>query len=443
MASLVSYKGGLRRIEFAFSPNEKRRAIYLGRVSAKAARAFKSRVEEIIGDRLATRPHDPELSKWLASRDEKTLAKLRRAGLADGVGLADVTLGAFMDKLFKTMAVKPSTRGAYEPIRKNLEMYFTPDRLVRTIGPAGADAWRAWLVKDQKLSTATVSRRVIAARTFWRRAVRWRLASENPFEGLRSGLQVNDDRRQFIPAEDIEKVIAEAPDAEWRALVALARYGALRVPSEVFALRWIDVDWAEGTILIRSSKTAHVEGGATRTIPMFPQLRRWLMDAFEDAEDGATHVVTRRRWAAENLRTTFAKLVQRAGLEIWPRPFGNLRASRESELLREFDLATVARWVGHSREVCARHYATSCDLDADFARAVAGSDSRQQKRQQNGPEQRCTSVTPDRADCEKHPENKGDVAFEHAGSQADKPPGRSRQDSNLQPLPPEGSALSN
>jgi hypothetical protein len=35
-----------------------------------------------------------------------------------------------------------------------------------------------WLVEIQKLTPATVARRVIAARTLWRRAIRWKLAAE-------------------------------------------------------------------------------------------------------------------------------------------------------------------------------------------------------------------------------------------------------------------------
>jgi hypothetical protein len=51
-------------------------------------------------------------------------------------------------------------------------------RPLRENGPEKTAAnWRAWLVENQKLSPATVARRVIAARTLWRRAIRWKLAA--------------------------------------------------------------------------------------------------------------------------------------------------------------------------------------------------------------------------------------------------------------------------
>jgi len=35
----------------------------------------------------------------------------------------------------------------------------------------------------------------------------------------------------------------------------------------------------------------------------------------------------------QNLRTTFEKIVTRAGLVLWPKPFQNLRSTRETELM--------------------------------------------------------------------------------------------------------------
>jgi hypothetical protein len=105
MASIVNYGGGLKRIEF---PNGPRKMIRLGRVNAKVASMWLAKVEAIIADRLAMRPHDAELSKWLGDLDEKMLARLRTAGLADGVGLAQTALGDFLERQAATMSAKQS-----------------------------------------------------------------------------------------------------------------------------------------------------------------------------------------------------------------------------------------------------------------------------------------------------------------------------------------------
>lgn len=348
---------------------EVRRAGRCDAARANVARTWLDKVEAILADRLANRPHDAEVSCWLAGLDETMLARLRAAGLADGVGLASMTLGAFLARYMGAMAAKPATRTFYGHTRRNLETYFGTARAMKDIHEADADEWRAWLASHEKLSPATIARRVIAARTMWKRALRWKLASENPFAGIKAGHQENEARKHFVTRELMCKVMDQAPDAEWRCIIALARYGGLRCPSEVFALRWGDVDWDAGRFIVHSPKTEHHEGKGTRTVPIFPELRPFLLAGFEAAEPGTEHVVTRHRLGSANLRQQLERSISRAGLAAWPRLFQNLRASRETELMREYDLSTVCKWIGNSPTVAAKHYAMSVDLNADFRRA--------------------------------------------------------------------------
>lgn len=46
-----------------------------------------------------------------------------------------------------------------------------------------------------------------------------------------------------------------------------------------------------------------------------------------------------------------------AGHAIWPKPWQNMRATRETELLQKFPLHVVAGWLGHSPNVALKHYA--------------------------------------------------------------------------------------
>ena len=83
--------------------------------------------------------------------------------------------------------------------------------------------------------------------------------------------------------------------------------------------------------------------------------------------------IARQGWLNCNLRTTFSRLVKRAGLEAWPRLFHNLRASRETELLEEFPVHVVAQWLGHDAKVCLKHYAQT--TEDHFDRASGGAES--------------------------------------------------------------------
>jgi integrase len=435
MATIVTYNGGLRRIEFSLTPNGPRKIVRLGHVTVKVAEGWKSKIEAIVADKGLRRSHDPELAAWLAGLDESILARLRAVGLAEGVGLSQTTLGAFLERYFGMLTGKPATRTFYGHTRRNLEEHFGKGKAIQGIGAVEADGWRAWLVEHEKLSAATVARRVIAARTFWRKAVRWKLAAENPFAEVKAGHQANDARKVFVPRSVIDNIMAEAPDAEWRAIIALSRYGGLRCPSEHYALRWRDVDWERGAIRVTVPKLAHIEHCAFRTVPLFPELRDLLLELFDATPDGAEYVISRHRLGAMNLRQQFTRIIARAGAKPWPRLFHNLRASRETELMREYDLTTVCKWIGNSPAVAATHYATSIDLDGDFRRAAGLGGQAQQKEQQtaqlHADSDKSQARTSNEDTREVHVKNRGKVNSEHAWPIADKDIRWALQDSNL------------
>ena len=61
-------------------------------------------------------------------------------------------------------------------------------------------------------------------------------------------------------------------------------------------------------------------------------------------------------WRNCNLRTTFEKIIKRAGLKKWPRLFHNLRSSRQTELEDQFPSHVVCAWMGNSEKVARKHY---------------------------------------------------------------------------------------
>ena len=92
--------------------------------------------------------------------------------------------------------------------------------------------------------------------------------------------------------------------------------------------------------------------------------------AYDRLEDPAAvvtgPVVTRYTSADQNLRTTFEKIVKRAGLTPWPKPFQNLRATRKSELMDTYSAHVVVSRIGHSEKVAREHYLQT--TDAHFGR---------------------------------------------------------------------------
>ena len=72
-------------------------------------------------------------------------------------------------------------------------------------------------------------------------------------------------------------MLEHGPDAEWRLIFALCRFGGLRCPSELLCLEGSDVLWDRDRIRIHSPKKEADEQGGDRFIPIFPELRPYLV----------------------------------------------------------------------------------------------------------------------------------------------------------------------
>ncbi len=181
-------------------------------------------------------------------------------------------------------------------------------------------------------------------------------------------VQANKSREHFVFREDTTKVLEACPDAEWRLIVSLCRFGGLRCPSEILELRREDIVWDQNRILVTSRKTEHHAGHETRVIPLFPELVEPLRDVFEQAAEGAVYLITRYRSQNSNLRTQFNRIVRRAGLKPWPKPFQNCRSTRETELMESYPAHVVCAWIGNSEAVARKHYLQV--TDEHFQRAA-------------------------------------------------------------------------
>jgi hypothetical protein len=130
----------------------------------------------------------------------------------------------------------------------------------------------------------------------------------------------------------------------------------LRCPSEILRLSWSDVDWERDRITVYTSKTEHHRDGGVRQIPIFPELKPYLDDAWELASDKTKHIITKYRQPNANLRTQLGRIISRAGVEPWPKLFQNLRTTRETELADYYPPHVVCYWIGNSEAVARDHY---------------------------------------------------------------------------------------
>lgn len=292
-----------------------------------------------------------------------------------------VTLASLLDRFDATVAVKPSTHYKYRQVADSLRAFLGADTPLASITPAHADNWRKSIAepkadpdnKDEPAKTparATVAKRVVIAKGVFRKAVRWGYIAFSPFADLRAGSQSNPVRAYYVTLESIRSILAACPDDQWRAIVALSRFAGLRCPSEIVALRWGDVNWERGRLMVRSPKTADHEGHAVRVVPIAPELRPILQDLFDAAPEGAEAIVPRLRDPSMNLRTQFERIIAKAGVKPWPRLFHNMRASCAADWVERFPAHVVAGWLGHSPMIAAQHYLQTRDAHFDLAAGV-------------------------------------------------------------------------
>lgn len=114
----------------------------------------------------------------------------------------------------------------------------------------------------------------------------------------------------------------------------------------------------------------HCGDHAVRGVPLCPELRAMLADAFDQVVMGAALVVPLVSRRNVNLRTHLERIIARAGHDTWPRLPQKLRASCETDWVDWYPSHVVAKWLGHSPKIAAAHYLMS--REHHFEDVIAG-----------------------------------------------------------------------
>lgn len=386
MASIVKRPNGLKWIQF------NRKTLRLGKCSMRDAEKHKQIVENILASRASQQMIEPQVATFLGCLQDPIRSRYERCGL---VGPKPQTaskitkLAEFVDGYFASQGqgTKPSTRTFWGHTRNCLVEHFGRDRDLSSITAEEARKFHVWLgtegnrrekSTDEKgvavksgLSPNTVRRRIGVCRQIFKQAIQDGLLTQNPFAGMSATVRANKTRQAYIDLEMFALVLAKAPNARWRALLLLARIGAIRVPSEIQGMKWDHISWDAKRITIFSPKTEHHRGGESRIIPLFPAIEAELLKLYAEAPAGAEHVFPDVK-ANSNLRTTLEKMIAKAGLKQWPKLWQNLRASGATDLAKSQPAHVAAKICGHSIEVARENYWQVAESDMDSALEAYG-----------------------------------------------------------------------
>jgi integrase len=361
MASVTSRAKGLIEVQFT-DHNRKRRTLRMGRVSRREADDFARELQRLVDSRrLGQRPSRRSLA-WLDDIGLKYRQKLTRWGIVDG-NLEDVFLEQLIKSHEVSLDVEDSTLRNIRDATRNLTRHFGASCPIASIRQNDAIRFRTWLAqhgssKNSDLAEATVSRRVRRAQEVFEYAAREGWIDANPFGPLKRGSERNQEKDFYFDKSLFTKIHGSVVCLEFKAALSLVRWAGLRCPSEVLGLKWEDVNWERSTICVASPKTKRHPEGKLRVIPIFRECRPDLDRLWASLGDRpATLLFPELQHNSSALRSRLGKACKKAGVAMPPRPFDNMRATRESELLEEFPIHTVAAWFGHSPQVALQHYA--------------------------------------------------------------------------------------
>ncbi len=344
----------------------------LGDLTRDGAKTVEHHVEQIERSRKAAVSLPAATATWLGDITDDLHAKLAALGLVaprsrpDNGGIPTTIGRLWEDFLSRRPDLKKWTRSNLEQTKLRCIEFFKL-KPVAAITQGEAKDFRRWLV-EKKYSPATVAGFVNKTRQLLNDAIDHGLLSSNPFRKVGGGSQVNEERRFYVSREAIERVMDKAPNDEWKLLIALGRYGGLRIPSEVVGLKISDIDLERSRITIASPKTEK-QGKAKRVIPLWPELRPLMETVVKKAATDQVRLLP-FILPGYNPHTQFVRLIERAGLNPWPKVWQNLRSTRETELLKDFPIHVVCGWIGNTERIARRHYLQT--TDADFDKAVGG-----------------------------------------------------------------------
>jgi integrase len=271
--------------------------------------------------------------------------------------------------------LKPGSRQVLNRAVAHAEGFFSEDAVLGSVDLKAALAFRDHVASlrgqqpGTSMAAATINKTCRVMSQAFSQAVDLGLLQSNPFASRKIPKNVgsNPERYEYVPREVVLRVMHSCEHAEDRLVIALARFGCLRVPSELRELRWSDIDWESRQMILTSPKTSR-HGKSKRKVPLFPELFDELRRVF-DAGVTSDYVLPTLR-AHSNVGERVKRAIVAAGIVPWQKVMQNLRASGVEDWLRaDHPMQDVARWCGHTLKVMFEHY--SRIINADSASCAA------------------------------------------------------------------------
>ena len=258
---------------------------------------------------------------------------------------ASLTIAEVLDRYLDSLG-NPSTRAASAyHLRLFADIYGQRKAHCLTLEDVGAFLT---LQQQRGVSKSTACRRMGIVRAAYHWAARWGLLPTNPLAGLQ--LASPAPQTPDPPtAREARMLYATAAPHVQRVIALGMATGARIGPSELFRLRWTDID-TRGAVL-RMPNAAKGARAEAREVPLRQDvlrlLRRWEA---EDAGNGCPWVIHYRGRPVRSISRAWRNTLRRAGIERRIRPYDLRHAFASRALDHDADLKCVAEVMGHANE---------------------------------------------------------------------------------------------
>ena len=370
---MQAYKTSQGNWQVNFSENGKQRTLYLGRDFTSGSA---DRVARIVSDILSCRNRGDSVPLEILRRVEKLPERIQRSfekhGLIGGVSVWK--LSDLLEKFYETkIHLRQTTQDTYRNYGNHLIAFFGADCRLDTIGKLDCERFRDQYFGYQ--AACTVSRGLSRCQSIFRYAVDAGWLRSNPFEKTVKRVSVNLQRQFYVDRETIYKVMSCCRDDYDRLVLALARFGGLRIPSEIRHLRYCD--FVDNVIRIH-----HDTKTGAREVPLFGEIRE-IFDRIvvnlgkksvsaDSSGDSAAlgDFVFASLGNKDVLRDRVLSAINASGVDRWEKLFVNLRSSCITDMVeRGYSEKILDAMFGNSSEIRRRHY-IQFRKDRDYGRVL-------------------------------------------------------------------------
>lgn len=258
---------------------------------------------------------------------------------------ASLTIAEILDRYLDSLG-NPSTRAASAyHLRLFADIYGQRKAHCLTLEDVGAFLT---LQQQRGVSKSTSCRRMGIVRAAFNWAARWGLLPVNPLAGLQLASPAPQTPDPPTAREARMLYAVAAPHVQ--RVIALGMATGARIgPSELFRLRWTDID-TRGAVL-RMPNAAKGARAEAREVPLRQDilrlLRRWEI---EDAGNGCPWVIHYKGHPVRSISRAWRNTLRRAGIERRIRPYDLRHAFASRALDHDADLKCVAEVMGHANE---------------------------------------------------------------------------------------------